>query len=249
MTLTTARRIAVLMSKRRQYWRKIYNLARANMIGFWRQNETAGAVSVDSSPEGNDGAYTGVDLANAAGPDGVFVPFWDGTNDYNNIQSVGLAADINVQEGTMMLWMRPFDAGVWTDGAIRWIMRVYRNADNYVEILKWSTNNQLIWRYKAAGVEKLRSSLTHNLTPWQLLTITWSLSAGATGEVRAYSNGVQVGATMDNLGTWNPANTPTISIIGAQTLVPANVWHGWLGPGLIWNIPLTPAQVLEAATI
>jgi len=71
------------------YIDKVLSIQPANLIGYWPMNDASGAVALDYSGQGNNGAYTGVSLANAPGPDGGnSCPLFDGTSDFNNIYSI-----------------------------------------------------------------------------------------------------------------------------------------------------------------
>ncbi len=83
----------LLGSKRLKYWQKVRQTAPANLIGYWPMWEPSGSTSFDISNEGNDGAYTGVALGSQGIGDGRSSPTFDGTNDFNNVYSAGLAAD------------------------------------------------------------------------------------------------------------------------------------------------------------
>ncbi|MFV1969356.1 MAG: hypothetical protein ACC628_28375, partial [Pirellulaceae bacterium] len=57
--------------------------------------EASGSISDDLSPQGNDGAYTGVTLGQPGIGDGRTCPLFDGANDYNNIYSAALNTDFD----------------------------------------------------------------------------------------------------------------------------------------------------------
>ncbi len=86
--------MSLLLLSSRDYIDKLLSTANDNLIGLWLQNEAAGSVSKDYSKHGHDGAYTGVTLGAAGVPGtGMTAPTFDGTNDYNDIHSAGLAND------------------------------------------------------------------------------------------------------------------------------------------------------------
>lgn len=228
------------------YAQKVLTIAPANLIGYWRLNETSGTNADDSSSQNNDGTYTGVDLANAAGPDGVKVPYFDGTNDYCNIYSAAFNSDFNGQSGTMAIWCKVNAAAVWTDAAFRKSFFVGVDVStNYVNIDKRATNNEMIFEYKAGGVLK-SVSLTISSTAWFHLAVTWNLSGD---QMIAYLNGTQTGSTQTGLGTWAGSLDALFCNIGARATTPVQVWHGWLAHAALWNTPLTPAQILSLATV
>ena len=98
------------------YITKVLGIQSGNLIGYWPMDEKGGSVANDQSPENNDGAYTGVDLANAAGPTGIgLCPWWDGTNDVNDIYSAGFASDWSGNQHTISCWIKVNAAAVWED--------------------------------------------------------------------------------------------------------------------------------------
>ena len=85
--------------------------------------------------------------------DGSTAPQFDGTNDYNDVFSATLQGAFNGEEGTISVWAKVSGSGVWTDGARREVFRILDTTD-YQELIwieKNSTNNQLWYRYIAAG--------------------------------------------------------------------------------------------------
>jgi hypothetical protein len=221
----------------------------ANLIGFWRLNETSGATAVDSSPEANNGAYTGVDLANAAGPDGVLVPFFDGTNDYVNLYSAAFNTDFALAgaEGTLAIWIKVNAAAVWSDATFRNVVYIANGGTitNGVEILKSSAANTVVVAREGADVRE-QVSITLSATGWTHLALTWSEAAD---QMIAYLNGSQTGATQTTLGAYTGNLGSTTTNIGAKVTTPTNPWHGWLALPAVWKTPLTPAQILSLATV
>ncbi|MCK4788393.1 MAG: hypothetical protein KAV87_31930 [Desulfobacteraceae bacterium] len=150
-------------------------------------------------------------------------------------------------QGTILAWAQVANAGAWTDITIRCAVRIGGVAD-YVIIRKSNVNNRLDWGYAAGGVGNWFNEPAINPINFMLLGITWDISAGATGQVLAFRNGLQTGATAVNLGTWNNNLTGTSCVIGANSTVPVNVWSGNIGPDLLFNEAKTPAEMLYLST-
>lgn len=233
----------------RTYMDRVKGIQSADLIGYWPMNERRGAVAVDWSKEKNNGAYTGATLGNAPGPDLSPSPHFDGSNDFNNIYSVGFRDDFNGKEGTVGGWFRVDSASVWTDSAYRDMVHLYVDANNHVRMYKGSTNNQFNFIYKANGTQELVSR-TISPTAWTHAAITWSLSTGANGEMRAYIDGVQVGSTQTNLGTWAGNLLNGFTLVGAnRDTVPFNAWHGLLSHPVTFKVALSPAKIANLATL
>ena len=218
----------------------------ADMIGYWPMNETAGVVAVDYSVQGNDGAYTGVELANAAGPDGELCPYFDGTNDYNNMFTAGLATDFGVAgEWTIAIWMKVNTAAVWADAATRIALILYGDATNFLKLWKGGGANAFNHTSELSDTEKQVYKNSGADATWIHTALTVS-EAG--DKVMAYWNGAQTGTTQTSIDSWD-AGALTVAIAGATNLTPNNVWHGWLAHAVVWKKALTAAQILSLATV
>lgn len=381
-----------------RYARRILVTRPQNLIGYWPMWEGNGVVSFDNSPNGYDGAYTGVTLAQPGIGDGRYSAFFDGVNDFNNIYSAGLAnnnlllnpgfetpggggadiwanwvetagdgalaneivivhqgvdaaritsgvtsntkvaqtiavvagqqyrlriwtrgdgvnagrygifdvtngvdivaptstgvtaavwtmfdveftvpaGSISVRidlwcppvnggicyfdatevrrtngflgdRGTIIVSARVFNAGVWTDGAIRNAIRI-GGATDYVVIRRSVINNQLDWGYVAGGVGNWFGGGGLTDIDFMWLAITWDKSAGATGQVLAFKDGLQIGVTGVGLGTWIDNLIATGVNIGSLDHIPQQVWHGYEAHGALWNVALTPAEMAFVGT-
>jgi hypothetical protein len=225
------------------YYRTILNTQPASLIALWRLSETSGAVANDSSPENNDGAYTGVALANAAGPDGVAVPYFDGANDYVDLHSAGLAADFNGAAGTLAIWV---DANIaWADSNARIFTILLADTNNFLFIDK-SAANTVLFSYKSGGTAKTVTLVPVTPASWFHVALTWDK---ANDELKAYYNGAQTGTTQTGLGVWAGALSSNQCLIGANTKTPTFVWDGWIGPTSLWKAVLTPAEILALSTV
>lgn len=217
-------------------------------IAYWIQDERVGTVSYDwvrrSQGSDQDGAYTGVTLGEPGIGDGRTSPYFDGVNDFNNVFTATLQGRFNGVEGTAMAWARVANSGVWTDGADRYIVNLRVNAGNNLFIRRnGANNNRIRWRYEAGGIARTVDLTGPNHTDWFFVALTWSASAGATGEVRAYYNGVQTGAIQVALGAWAGNLAAGNTVIGAYSTAPANVWHGYIAHCAVWNRALTPQEL------
>jgi hypothetical protein len=228
------------------YYRRVL---RTRPIAYWRQDESSGATARDCA-NGFNGSYTGVDLGHAGIGDGRSAPWYDGSGDYTSLWSAGLAAALNPAEGSLMCWGRVNSAAVWTDGTARYLIHFWADANNQIYIARASTNNVLLWQYDAGGVpQAIPSTAFGGLADWLCAALTWSKSAGVNGEVKAYMQGAQVGATQTGLGNWVGTIATAQTLIGARTNGPANVWHGWLAHAALWDRALSPAEMAALARV
>ena len=81
------------------------------------------------------------------------------------------------------------------------------------------------------------------------LALTWSKSAGVSGEVRAYYSGSQTGATQVALGVWAGPLAAGVTVIGAFSTAPILLWSGFLAHCAIWRRALSATQVARLATV
>ncbi len=224
------------------YWKRILNTESSSLIALWRQNETSGAVAADSSPEGNNGAYTGVDLGNSIGPDGAPVGLWDGANDYNNINSVGLTADLSAAAGTVLVWCKVNAAAVWTDTTLRYFISLQANSSNRIYAAKSNVDNQLFVRYERGGTNN-DMTVDFSATGWWCFALTWDT------ELAVYVNGAAQGEAIALGGAFVGSLGSENALIGARDTVPSAVWHGWIGPAAGWSKALTPAQIASVSSV
>jgi len=182
--------------------------------------------------------------------DGKNAPYFDGTNDFCNVYSTSLRDAFNGAEGTLLCWAKVSAAGVWTDAALRRVFYFGVDSQNMVRIHKTTTNNQIALGYNANNVG---SVVTHNLasppTGWTALCLTWSRSAGANGQVKAYRDGVQLETTATSLGDWAGQLASTLTVVGAGSTGPANVWSGTLAHVAVWNRALSAAEIASLARV
>ena len=214
-------------------------------IAYWPLDEASGGVARCLVNPLQNGTYTGVTLADdSSGPFGTPAPFFDGANDYVNVFTAALSAAFDGQEGSAGIWVRVANAGVWTDGASRYSIYIGADGNNWVEQRKDAVNNTTRKRYRANGTVSAAVAAASYAT-WAYWVITWSRSAGATGEYKSYLNGVQEGVTQVNIDNW--AGGLAFCYIGEANGVPASVWHGWLAHGALWDRALSASEILDLA--
>lgn len=231
----------VLLS-RMPYWRKMLSVAPDALIAYWPLYEPSGTVVINRQGDAaRNGVYTGVDLNYPGIGDGLSAPFFDGVNDYANIYSAALNSAFNAAEGTIQIWGR-LTAAVWTDATYRQAMMLRADANNRLLIEREPTNDQIVYYYIAGGTLKSVALTTSRpITPFHL-ALTWSKSAD---QMKAYFNGVQVGATQTGLGTWAGALASTACLIGAVTTTPTFIWSGMLAHAGVWTRALSAGEVAE----
>lgn len=170
--------------------------------------------------------------------------FFDGTNSYCDVYSAGVNAKFDGRECSLIIRGRARNAGLWTDGTARVLIRFYVDAQNFIQIFRTAVNNQLSFSYTANGAAS--GALTVALggsVNWFTLGITGS---DTNNQLRAYIDGVEDAASpVANAGSFTGNLSITDTVIGAQSTVPAAVWRGWLSDAIaVYNlIVVTPAQM------
>lgn len=216
-------------------------------IAYYPQAEPSGTTIVDESGNGRNGTYVGVTLGQPGIGDGRTAAGYGGVMSYGNIYSASLAGAFNGAEGSLVTEARVANAGVWTDGAFRDLVRILVDANNFVALFKTNTNNTLSVGQTAGGVSKTISTnaLGGTTIPFSV-ALTWSKTAD---QVKIYINGTQIGSTLTGLGTWTGSLSPTRTTIGATSTVPTVVWHGILPHTAIFNRALSAAEIASLAVV
>lgn len=222
----------------------IQKLVALTPLAYYTCGEPSGATVTDSSGNGRNGTYVGSPTLGAAGiGDGGTAVTLNGSTQYGNVFSAGLAAAINGSEGTLACWFKVAAAGVWTDGASRQLVEIGNGTTNRLVLFKSNTANLLTAFYRAGSVTK-SVNIGSSSTAWVHLAMTWSAAAD---QMIAYINGVQSGATQTALGVWGAV--PTTALLGAFTAAPSNVWNGSLAHVVAYPTPLSAANILNLATV
>ena len=187
-----------------------------------------------------NGAYSGVTLAQVPAPGGGgAAPLFDGINDFVNIYSANFAAAFGKNEGSMAIWLRVANAGVWTDAAARRACSIFVDANNFVNISKDSVANTLAMQYKAAGSLEPFTSNAYAVTTWLHMAVTWSLVGDY---AKFYVNGVLI-STGGIIGNWTNALIATGCAVGSANTTPVLCWSGYLAHPAIWTRPLADNEI------
>lgn len=225
------------------YWQRVFDTQPANLIGFWRMNETTGTNAADSSGNGYDGTYVGPTVGALTGPDSEPAPSFDGNNDTVTLNVAGLKAAFGGPEGTLLMWLKVRDVSVWTDSTTRILFDARSlGPTNFVKIQRKSSNNNMLFAYRSGSVDKELTLTGKSDTDWVSMGATWSEGSD---EIRVYWNGVQEGATLTGLGVWG-AQPDEITIGGRAG---ATVWDGGLALVPLWDAALSPAKMLSIGVI
>lgn len=224
------------------YLSKVLDAGVGSFVAYWPMNEQEPNLLLDASGFGRNGTYTNVAFGASGIRDGGLAPTFNGSSSFANVQSAALASGFSGPEGTLSFWAKMRNASVWSDGLVRYMCIFLADASNNIQARKNSGANSMQLVYTAGGTASA-VVITFSGTDWFHCALTWSKSRD---QVRGYLNGVQQGATQTGLGTF--AGTLATSVIGAQTLVPANVHDGQLAHLMLANQAYDAAQIAALAS-
>lgn len=207
------------------------------LLAEWRFDDGTGLVLRDYSSNGYNGAL----------PGGANTPTWaggglsfDGSNDYVNLYSAGLAAAFGGQELTVEVVARVSGAGVWTDGAQRHMVELQADASNLVRIRRpLTTDNTISLLYNAGGTLDVVNA-TVSLTDAVYYAITVSKAAD---QMRAFVSGAQVGTTQTGIGTFAGALASATTVAGAAGTTGAAPWSGSIFYLIVRTAALSVADI------
>ena len=215
-------------------------------IAYWPLNETSGTTADNAEgTAARDGTYVNTPTLNQTGiGDGNGAPlFTPASAEYVNVQTASLASAFSGAAGTLHLWCKVSASGVWTDGSLDMAVRLFADSNNYVNLYKNTTNNQLFMAYKAGGTAEQVSISSVSTTDWFAFGVTWSKAAE---EVKLYLNGSQSGATQTSLGTW--AGSLGTSRLGDDGFS-SWYWNGYLAHAAVFTSPLGSTAMAALATV
>lgn len=217
---------------------------------YWPLWDTSGTEASDITGNNWHGLYVNSPTLGEDGiGDGRTCPSFDASNDYVNIYVAGFVLAFSGLEGTVNFWARVSAADEWTDNTERYLIHLYSASDQYVRIYKPTNSGQLIWEYASPNTTQTVTKSSVSTTDWMPLGITWSVTGGATGEVKAYYNGTQEGSTQTGLGAWNGLTLNTATTLGASSTAPAALWKGKIAHVAWWDSVLDATQIATLATV
>lgn len=215
-------------------------------IAYFPMAEAAGAtVMLDASGNARNGAYkaAGEPVLGVVGiGDGRTSAQYDGTNDFANAYTAGMAGAFNGAEGTILIWA----AGTASAGTAQRMISLQVDGNNLVRIRWNATNGAMTFDYIAGGTAKqvVANALMAAGAAYACYALTWSASGDA---AKAYKNGVQQGSTQTGLGTFAGSLGATLCCIGAADTSSGSPFIGSQAHAAIFSSALSAAQLLTIA--
>lgn len=222
------------------YSQKLLGISPANLLAYWKLDETSGATAYDSSGNGRNGTISGATLGAAGIGDGLTAMSFDGVNDFINIYSASLSGAYMPNSMTILAWCK-IPSAVWSDSAERQLLYFESTwSGNRLGILK-QTDNKIYLFTQLGGVLNDTLIRPTSDTAWACVAVTFDST-----QKRTYYNGVQI--TSYNVGT-HGANPLALATIGAQSLSGVVPFKGDIAHVAIWNTPLSAAQIATLAAV
>lgn len=219
-----------------------------NPFVYWRLSETSGTTADNyEGTAARDGAYLNTPTLDQTGiGDGLGAPlFVPASNEHVNVDSASFRSAFDGAEGSLVGWFKVSGSGVWTDATLGKMVR-FENGSNYVQLIKSDDNNKITLFRQGGGTNSVRHHTPFSPTGWFHLALTWSESAGASGEVKAYVDGSQSGATLTSIGTWGA--TPTENRIAAHSAT-TQIFDGYAAHVAVFTSVLSSGDVSDIATV
>jgi hypothetical protein len=217
--------------------RRVLSVLPANLIGYWPMQELSGTTATDVSGNSRNGAYGNVTLGAAGLTGRGRAVSYNGSTSKCSIYSTPLRDAFDPTKGGVCVWAGPDSADVWTDTVARYLVRLYADNNNQIQIYS-NGEGRLMLTHRAGEVSQTYSVYVNSAAPLSA-GLTWDTAAD---EVRAYINGVQVGQTLSGLGTW--AGTISIATIGCGNTTPISVWSGRIAHACLYaGATPTPQQM------
>jgi hypothetical protein len=154
-----------------------------------------------------------------------------------NVLTAALQGAFNGSTGTLLIFAKVFNVGVWTDATIRTALHLYADGSNYQKIAKSSTNNIVAFNSYMGGSAEFYS-LSNSAIDWQLYAQSWDTPGDA---VKYYHNDT-LKETDTGIGTW--AGILARAVLGVPNAsVPSQAWYGYLSHAVICDYAATQAQI------
>lgn len=191
-------------------------------------------IAFDASYYNHNGIYQNVTPGIGIGDSRMGAVF-DGTG-YIDISTV--ATTFNGNEWSIVVWAYNLGTG---SAALR-IVNIEVDTSNLIRIRYTPFTNGIVWQYTASGVAK-SVTFVATLAIFHCFALTCSKSAGASGELKAYFDGVQVGTTQTALGTFVGVPALTTTVLGAGNTAAQMGWVGGIAHAELYNVALSATTV------
>lgn len=215
------------------------------IIQYLPLNEVNGIVAADASGNGRNGSYSGVTLSSIDGPGPSMgrAGRWDGVNDLVGLNGTSWSAAFNPNLGSWGIWLKVFNAAVWSDGSSR-DSYIGVDVNNFILLRKSSVANTFTFWFRTGGGSSLNLNHTISTTDWFHVCFTWNK---ASNRCRAYINGTQItGSPTTYAFVWAGSILNLFTAIGGNAF--ASFFNGYAAHSIVSSQEWNQSQVTIAAT-
>lgn len=207
-----------------------------NLIAYWPLTETEGPTANDVSGNARHGTYTGVTLADAAGPgpDMGNAPLFDST-DFIDVFSASLAGAFTTPAHTISAWIKMVASG-WDGTAFKNVFIAY---DGSKSSSMYKANAAARFTWSAGGTE-LYSKNSIAEYEWVHVALVRNGTV-----LKAYWDGEQDGG---NVTITNWASTITSCKIGTNAGATGSHFTGHIGHVAVFARALSDDEIADLAT-
>ena len=213
------------------YSDKVLNTENADLIGYWRMNETSGTnIDNHEGTAARDGTISGTYTLGETGiGDGETSIKFAGAN--VDIYSSSLNTAWAQGDSACMCWFKVLNSAVWTDGLDNRFVNLLVDGSNHFYMRRETVNNRIGSVVKGAGETDFqrKDSLTSTDFICMLLTIDESAT-----EIKLYIDGVEEDSDV-HTGPWAGNLSTTSTVIGAQNTSNDKDWSGYLAHMALWS--------------
>ncbi len=225
-----------------------------NPIAFWGLDDTAGIVAVEKVNGGAwNGTYTNTDGITLNEPgigDGNPSTLFNRLNNENGnvaIASAGLSAGYDGDEGTIGMWVKPYNAGTWESGnGSRFFSIQVDFNDRLVLEITGNPSNELRFMREANNVMTQTEDRPYSSLMWQHWMGRWSRSLDTQDLLL---NGVSVLEQPTSQDWTGGALDPDVTRIGSFNAAGTAEMDGWLAKAVIFDRRITDIEALSVGRV
>ena len=211
------------------------SVAKANLVAWWKLDETSGTIAHDSSGNGNDGTLAG-DPQWVAGKSGGALEF-NGSSDYIEVPFSESLRVLNQGDFSFAAWFRP-------DEVPTEYKTIFQQGDdaNGGPGRTWLLVHQTNDIRSSLGGAATSSGVSIEGGTWYHAVVVVT-EGGNTDSVQVYVNGEPAGASRED----GMEDSEGVFYIGTHKAL-ANMWYGLLDDIRIYSHALSEAEIRKLAT-
>ena len=162
------------------YLDRVKAMKSLSIVGAYGLNDITGTAIRDFSKNDDAGTASGIVLADDIFKDGRPAPLFDGSNDFIDIDTTAMGANIDFDLFTCMAWGKVSGASVWTDSTLRQLTKVRTStgADHQFSLSKTSSDNSVRFQRQVGGQTLTHTVGSFSSTDWFCMVIVCTGTGG-----------------------------------------------------------------------